>query len=134
MYSTCFSTKMLLAKLAQMGNFCLAKSDAMWSMAQMTTGSASLANDGDDSVSDTTSFGRVSVRCCSCMDINYSVYHTVLLIFASSSKLIGLKPSVFAILFTCIKTATNAHVFYMFFNENATGQIGSNGKLLFSNI
>ena len=54
MYSTCFSMKMLLAKLAQMGNFCLAKSDAMWSIAQMTTGSASLANDGDDSVSGTT--------------------------------------------------------------------------------
>ena len=54
MYSTCFSMKMLLAKLAQKGNFCLAKSDAMWSMAQMTTGSASLANDGDDSVSGTT--------------------------------------------------------------------------------
>ena len=54
MYSTCFSMKMLLAKLAQKGNFCLEKSDAMWSMAQMTTGSASLANDGDDSVSGTT--------------------------------------------------------------------------------
>ena len=54
MYSTCFSMKMLLAKLAQMGNFCLTKSGAMWSIAQMTTGSASLANDGDDSVSGTT--------------------------------------------------------------------------------
>ena len=84
MYSTCFSMKMRLAKLAQMGNFCLAKSDAMWSMAQMTTGSTSLANDGDDSVSGTTSFGRVSVRCCSCMDRNYSVCQTVLLILASS--------------------------------------------------
>ena len=54
MHSTCFSMKMLLAKLAQKGNFCLAKSDAMWSMAQMNTGSTSLANDGDDSVSDTS--------------------------------------------------------------------------------
>ena len=61
MYSTCFSTKMLLAKMAQKGNFGLAKSDAMWSMAQMTTGNASLANDdnnnnnnNDDSVSGTT--------------------------------------------------------------------------------
>ena len=49
-------------------------------------------------------------------------------------KLVVLKPLVFAILFTCFKTATNAHVFYMLFNENATGQIGSNGKLLFSKI
>ena len=31
-----------MAKLAQMGNFCLAKSDAMWPMAQMATSSASL--------------------------------------------------------------------------------------------
>ena len=54
LYSTCFSIKMLLAKLAQKGNFCLTKSDAVWSMVQMTTGSASLANDGDDSVSSTT--------------------------------------------------------------------------------
>ena len=54
MYSTCFSTKMLLAKLAQKSNSCLTKSDAMWSMAQMTTGSASLDNDGDGSVSGTT--------------------------------------------------------------------------------
>ena len=45
---------MLLAKMAQKGNFCLAKSDAVWSMAQITTGNASLANDGDDSVSGTT--------------------------------------------------------------------------------
>ena len=43
MYSACFSMKMLLSKLAQMGNFCLAKSDAMWPMAQMATDSASLA-------------------------------------------------------------------------------------------
>ena len=50
MYCTCFLMKMLLAKLAQKGNFCLAKSDAIWSISQMTTGSASLANDGDDSV------------------------------------------------------------------------------------
>ena len=28
MYSACFSTKMLVAKLAQKSNFCLAKSDA----------------------------------------------------------------------------------------------------------
>ena len=49
-----FSMKMLLAKLAQKGNFCLANSDAVWSMAQMTTGSASLAYGGDDSVSGTT--------------------------------------------------------------------------------
>ena len=35
--------KMLMDNLAQMGNFCLAKSDAMWPMAQMATGSASLA-------------------------------------------------------------------------------------------
>ena len=42
MYSACFSTKMLVAKVAQMGNFCLAKSDAMWPMAQMAIGSASL--------------------------------------------------------------------------------------------
>ena len=28
-YVFCFSTKILVAKLAQMGNFCLAKSDAM---------------------------------------------------------------------------------------------------------
>ena len=41
-YSAGFSTKMLMAKLAQMGNFCLAKSDAMWPMAQMATSSASL--------------------------------------------------------------------------------------------
>ena len=54
MYSTCFSTKMLLAKLAQKGNFCFAKADAMWSMVQMTTGSACLANDTDGSVSGTT--------------------------------------------------------------------------------
>ena len=54
MYSTCFSTKMLLAKMAQKGNFGLAKYDAMWSMAQMTTGNASLTNDEDDSVSGTT--------------------------------------------------------------------------------
>ena len=45
---------MLLAKLAQNDNFCLAKSDAMWSMAQMNTGSGSLAKYGDDSVSGTT--------------------------------------------------------------------------------
>ena len=45
---------MLLAKMAQKGNFGLAKSDATWSMAQMTTGNASLANDEDDSVSGTT--------------------------------------------------------------------------------
>ena len=32
-YSACFSTKMLVAKLAQMGNFCLAKSSGMWHMA-----------------------------------------------------------------------------------------------------
>ena len=43
MYSACFSIKMLMAKLAQMGNFCLAKSGAMWPMAQMATGGASLA-------------------------------------------------------------------------------------------
>ena len=42
MYSACFSTKMLVAKLAQMGNFCLAKSDAMWPMAQIATSSASV--------------------------------------------------------------------------------------------
>ena len=53
MYSTCFSMNMLMAKMAQKGNFCLAKSDTMWPMAQMTTGNASLANDGDDSVSGT---------------------------------------------------------------------------------
>ena len=35
--------KMLVAKLAQMGNFCLAKSDAMWPMTQMATDSTSLA-------------------------------------------------------------------------------------------
>ena len=34
--------KMQVAKLAQMGNFCLAKSDVRWPMAQMATGSASL--------------------------------------------------------------------------------------------
>ena len=33
---------MLVAKLAQMGNFCLAKPDAMWPMAQMATTSGSL--------------------------------------------------------------------------------------------
>ena len=49
MYSTCFLMNMLLAKRVT----CLAKSDTMWSMAQMTTGNASLANDGDDSVSGT---------------------------------------------------------------------------------
>ena len=54
MYSTCFSMKMLLAKMAQKGNFGLTKSDAMWSMAQLTTSNASLANDGDGSVSGTT--------------------------------------------------------------------------------
>ena len=54
MYSTCFSMKMLLAKLAQKGNFCLGKSDAIWSISKITTGSASLANDGDDSVSVTS--------------------------------------------------------------------------------
>ena len=42
MYSAYFSTKMLLVKLAEMGNFCLNKSDAVWPMAQMATGSASL--------------------------------------------------------------------------------------------
>ena len=42
MYSACFSTKILFAKLAQMGNFCLAKSDATRPMAQMATGSASI--------------------------------------------------------------------------------------------
>ena len=42
MYSTYFSTKMLVAKLAQMGNFCLAKFNAMWPMAQMAFGSTSL--------------------------------------------------------------------------------------------
>ena len=31
-----------MAKLAQMGNLCLAKSGAMWSMAQIATGSTSL--------------------------------------------------------------------------------------------
>ena len=30
MYSACVSTKMLVSKLAQMGNFCLAKSDVIW--------------------------------------------------------------------------------------------------------
>ena len=43
MCSACFSTKMLVAKLAQMGNFCLAKSDVTWPLAQMATGSTSLA-------------------------------------------------------------------------------------------
>ena len=43
MYSACLSMKMLVAKLAQMGNFCLAKCNVMWSMAQMATGNASLA-------------------------------------------------------------------------------------------
>ena len=38
--------KMLVAKLALMINFCLAKSDAMWPMAQMATESASLAPTG----------------------------------------------------------------------------------------
>ena len=42
MYSACFSTKMLVVKLAQMGYFCLAKSDAMWPMAQRATGSTRL--------------------------------------------------------------------------------------------
>ena len=42
MYSSGFSTNMLVAKLAQMGNICLDKSDAMWPMAQMATGSVSL--------------------------------------------------------------------------------------------
>ena len=44
MYSASFSMKMLVAKLAQMGNFCLAKSDVMWPMAQMATGSVGLAD------------------------------------------------------------------------------------------
>ena len=44
MYSACFSMKMLVAKLAQMGNFCLAKSDVMWPLAEMATVSASLCN------------------------------------------------------------------------------------------
>ena len=47
MYSVCFSTKMLEAKLFQMGNLCLAKSDAIWPMAQMATVSASLATVND---------------------------------------------------------------------------------------
>ena len=42
MYSACFLTKMLVAKLAHMSNFCLAISDAMWPVAQMATGSASM--------------------------------------------------------------------------------------------
>ena len=37
-----FSKNMLVVKLAQMGNFCFAKSDAMWPMAQMATGTATL--------------------------------------------------------------------------------------------
>ena len=44
MYSASLSKKMLVAKLAQMGNFCLAKSDAMWPMAHMATVGASLAS------------------------------------------------------------------------------------------
>ena len=42
MNSACLSTKIIVAKLAQMGNFCLAKFDAMWPMVQMATSSASL--------------------------------------------------------------------------------------------
>ena len=41
MCSACALTKMLVAKLAQMGNFCSSKSDAMWPMVQMVTASAS---------------------------------------------------------------------------------------------
>ena len=33
---------MVMAKLSQMGNFSLAKSDVMWPMAQMATGNASI--------------------------------------------------------------------------------------------
>ena len=43
MYSARFSTKMLVAKLAQMGNFCLAKLGVMWPVAQIATSSASHA-------------------------------------------------------------------------------------------
>ena len=46
MYSAYFSMKMLVTKLAQMDNFRLAKSNAMWPMAQMITGRASLASSG----------------------------------------------------------------------------------------
>ena len=45
---------MLVVKLVQNGNCCLAKSDAMLSMAEVATGNASLANDGVDSVSGIT--------------------------------------------------------------------------------
>ena len=48
------STKMLVIKLAQKGNCSLAKSVAMWYMAEMATFNASLVNEGDDSVSGTT--------------------------------------------------------------------------------
>ena len=41
-YSACFSTKMVVAKLARMGKFCLAKSDAVWPVARMATSSTSL--------------------------------------------------------------------------------------------
>ena len=50
----CFPFCLHASRLAQTGHFCLAKADAMWSMAQMTTGSACLANDTDSSVSGTT--------------------------------------------------------------------------------
>ena len=49
-YSACFSAKMQVAKLAQMGNFLLAKSGAMWPMAQMATGSASLDATSDGGI------------------------------------------------------------------------------------
>ena len=42
MYSAGFLMTMLVAKFAQMSCFCLAKSNAMWPMSQMATGSASL--------------------------------------------------------------------------------------------
>ena len=44
MYSACFSTEIQVAKLAQMGNFCLTKSHAMEPIAQMATSSASIDN------------------------------------------------------------------------------------------
>ena len=53
-YSEFLSTKMLVVKLVQNGNCCLAKSDAMLSLAQVATGNASLANDGIDSDSGIT--------------------------------------------------------------------------------